>query len=1075
MPSVWRARQKFGPVAATWFSAPVRTIRGRLTRLASAGRTKPRYSLASTSGEEILIYTGSKPKIAEEYSHVIATETLTLDSDADPSLDSRARWISHPDILESGIEAQNRSTVWDSWNEGISFSSDRTGTGLRMPQLGALHSISANWTLGVSPGIVVMPTGTGKTEVMLATVVGECRGCVLVIVPSDALRVQISGKFENLGVLKKIGVVPDDYLFPIVGRLQHTPRTTGELEAFDRCNVVISTMQALAGAPTAVVDSIASKCSHLFFDEAHHTGADSWSRLKAAFSKKTILQFTATPFRQDGKRLDGKMFYNYPLAKAQSENYFKPIHLEEVWEWDDEQADSVIAEAAVDLLRRDIAQGFDHILMARARTIARANQIFEEHYERHQDLTPVVIHQEIRGRNSVISNIKRGAHRIIVCVDMLGEGFDLPSLKIAAIHDAHRSLGVTLQFVGRFTRTSQEGIGAATVVANLANQKFSESLEDLYSEDADWNLLLAGLSSNAIEPQLEFSEFHDGVTSSEYSDSPQPLSDRSLSPKMSTFVFRSRRFTPANFPRAFPRTQEFIASWQNSSEDVLMFVTRKRVPLAWASTKAISDEVHDLYVVYHDKERDLLFVHSSSKANHKRVAKAVGHEPRVIEGEDVFRVLGSIQRLMFYNAGLLGGKVGGIRFQMLSGLDVARAIDPTQQHSALKSNLFGAGYEDGKRVTIGCSRKGTIWSLQSSTVPEWRKWCRHIGGKLLDNSISTTEYLNHTLVPEEITAFPTETPICLDWPVFVFESLPNRLEFEGSGSRLSWLDCDLQLRSWESTQFKFAIVGKDGQAFEFLAKLDDTLAVTQSNPVAARASCGSDSWSLDEFLTQHPPIARMPDGGQIDGHVILKPKTTISSQVESESLIVKDWTNVNIDKESLWKDGHRRANTVQGFVIDELCADPKMCLVVDDDDTGEVADVIAVSEEDGEIQVYFYHCKFSGGEAPGSRASDLYTVCGQAQKGVHWAYGFERLAQRIIHRENNSRNGRPTRLEKGTLKILDRVRRQSHKVRITYSVVIVQPGLSKSTLTDEHSSILGATSLFLRQHLATALESWVSA
>lgn len=38
----------------------------------------------------------------------------------------------------------------------------------------------------------------------------------------------------------------------------------------------------------------------------------------------------------------------------------------------------------------------------------------------------------------------------IICVDMLGEGFDFPNLKIAAIHDPHKSLANTLQFIGRF-------------------------------------------------------------------------------------------------------------------------------------------------------------------------------------------------------------------------------------------------------------------------------------------------------------------------------------------------------------------------------------------------------------------------------------------------------------------------------------------------------------------------------------------------------------------------------------------------------------------------------------------------
>lgn len=40
--------------------------------------------------------------------------------------------------------------------------------GLRSPQLGALYAALAHWTVTSEPGTVVMPTGTGKTETMLA-------------------------------------------------------------------------------------------------------------------------------------------------------------------------------------------------------------------------------------------------------------------------------------------------------------------------------------------------------------------------------------------------------------------------------------------------------------------------------------------------------------------------------------------------------------------------------------------------------------------------------------------------------------------------------------------------------------------------------------------------------------------------------------------------------------------------------------------------------------------------------------------------------------------------------------------
>jgi superfamily II DNA or RNA helicase len=51
---------------------------------------------------------------------------------------------------------------------------------------------------------------------------------------------------------------------------------------------------------------------------------------------------------------------------------------------------------------------------------------------------------------------------------MLGEGFDLPELKIAAFHDIRKTLAVTLQLAGRFTRARHD-LGDATFIANLAD------------------------------------------------------------------------------------------------------------------------------------------------------------------------------------------------------------------------------------------------------------------------------------------------------------------------------------------------------------------------------------------------------------------------------------------------------------------------------------------------------------------------------------------------------------------------------------------------------------------------------
>ncbi len=96
--------------------------------------------------------------------------------------------------------------------------------------------------------------------------------------------------------------------------------------------------------------------------------------LKILLNIRKILQFTATPFRNDDKPIGGKIIFNYPLRKAQKEGYFKPINYLPIIEWDPTQSDKIIAEKAIQQLNY-IRNGHDHILMARVNSIARAEVI----------------------------------------------------------------------------------------------------------------------------------------------------------------------------------------------------------------------------------------------------------------------------------------------------------------------------------------------------------------------------------------------------------------------------------------------------------------------------------------------------------------------------------------------------------------------------------------------------------------------------------------------------------------------------------------------------------------------------
>jgi len=46
----------------------------------------------------------------------------------------------------------------------------------------------------------------------------------------------------------------------------------------------------------------------------------------------------------------------------------------------------------------------------------------------------VLLHSRTLSKRALLSSLGSGAHRIIVCVNMFGEGFDLPSVKVAALN-----------------------------------------------------------------------------------------------------------------------------------------------------------------------------------------------------------------------------------------------------------------------------------------------------------------------------------------------------------------------------------------------------------------------------------------------------------------------------------------------------------------------------------------------------------------------------------------------------------------------------------------------------------------
>ncbi|PEN14804.1 helicase [Longibacter salinarum] len=948
--------------------------------------------------------------------------------------------------------------------------------------MGALHASLAHWTVTREVGTVVMPTGTGKTETMLALFARERLEKLLVVVPTSALRDQIARKFLTMGVLPDFGIVDRDVQLPVVGRMEHRFDTPEEARHFqESCNVVVATMSVIGGCTNEVKDALATGCSHLFIDEAHHVPAKTWSAFKerAREHGKPILQFTATPYRRDGKHIGGKSIFTYPLRKAQQEGYFAPIKFISIWEYNRDLADEAVARRAIGALRSDRESGLDHLLMARTERIHRAEEVHEVYARLAPDLHPLIVHNRMgaREQTAAIEALMSRRSRVIVCVNMLGEGFDLPQLKIAAIHDVHKSMAVTIQFVGRFARVAG-GLGDATVVANAADADVEEAIDDLYVKDADWNDVLQRLSEGETSRQRRRSELMRG-----FQTSPGPVPLQNIRPKMSTVAYRTQceDWRPHKLDDYLKDTPLLVEPTVNPSERVLFYITREEQGVAWGETRAVSDLVHDLYLAYWDEERALLFINSTNNDSlHRKLAEVlVGEDARRIQGERIYKSFHDINRLTLSNLGLSHLHSQATQFTMHVGSDIREGLSPASVENRRKANIFSRGFETGESVTIGASHKGRVWSYKvAEGFSDWMEWCGRVGDKLLDPSASTEEILEHAIIPKIIEERPSLVPTHVQWPFYFLKRSEEAIWVEVAGHTAPFYESEIRITTFkEEGPLRFEVVVEEASAEYEVVLGEEEVQYIPVGQEKARLRTTRREQPLGEWFQEEPPHIWFEDTSKLDYNEIYQPKGE-REPYDRTSIEAWSWEGVQIRKESQYKkktDPRRlelRSDSVQRHVIDRMQGDygADYDIIFDDDGKGEIADVVGLKATGEQLLVHFLHLKYSKSESAGVRVDDFYEVCGQAQRSVYWRGAVQRLFSRMKLREQKRQeNYGVSRFERGDLQKLDELSRRAKQLVPRFRIFVVQPGLEKESVNTRVLDLLGATEVYLKETFGVPL------
>jgi superfamily II DNA or RNA helicase len=984
---------------------------------------------------------------------------------------STARWIgdkarrSPGEVLESLLESFSFTEA----NE------DAGRHGLRPPQLGAVHSVLGYWTTKNStPATVVMPTGTGKTETMLALFAVARPERLMVIVPSDALRRQTVSKFESFGVLQEFGVVSPKSLRPAVGELKHGFKQVTDAREFARqTNVIIATPPALNASTPEARAALLSECSHLFVDEAHHVAAATWRQIRDEFSEKPVVQFTATPFREDGKHLGGSLIYNFPLREAQSQGYFAHVNYASVVDLGDH--DRAVAVRAVAQLRDDLAAGHDHLIMARVNRISRADDLLPIYEEIGAEFAPLVLHSSgiVAERRQALEAMTARTSRIIICVNMLGEGFDLPALKIAAIHDPHRSLGVTLQFAGRFSRATGSNLGDATVVVGRPDRGYDPQLRRLFAEDADWNHIIRDLSESAVSEQQDVTDFEQA-----FGSLPDEVAMQSLLPRMSTVVYRTGpSWTPEAVNDLFPEEKLLTNPIAvNHRDSVVWFVTENRKPVKWGELRTVEEVAHDLYVLYWDSAKTLLYINSSNtNSHHEDLAKVVAGEGATrIRGENIYRVMAEINRLVPTNVGLLDYRNRSRRFSMHVGADVIEGFPVAEAQTKTKTNIFAYGYEDGARVSIGASLKGRVWSYRvAGSLKEWVDWCDHVGAKLNNEAISVDAVMANFIRPKTLEDRPPYVPIALEWPWQTYAALSDELKIQVNGTATPLVDVGLEITEHKTTgpipfvvrtpsvETAYVVDIKDG-ALNFAPQATDAILIK-----------GGQEVPLADFLNTNGLTIIFEDDAVVEGGMLLKPDREIPP-FDTDKLVELDWTGIDLTVES--QGPERRPDSIQARVIEHVLSLADWTVVLDDDGTGEVADVVAMRPDGDKLVVHLVHCKFVSGGNPRAQVEDLYQVCGQAQKSVRWRRTIPTLFEYLRRRERQRlvRTGQSGFI-KGDAAALYGLEDDAQLLRPELSFTVAQPGLSRKKVSAPQLELLAATEVYIHETTYGQFDAYCSA
>ena len=1000
------------------------------------------------------------------------------------------------------------------------------GAKWRKPQLGALGALLAHWSLEPDePALVSLPTGAGKTGVALAApfMSPTPPARVLVLVPSTALRNQMQRAFATMRLLREIRALTR-WHEPERIHVSVVEGTSTDWTAMATSDVVIAIPQSISPASGANVSvPPADLFDMVIVDEAHHLPSRTWRAVLDHIEAQYRLLLTATPFRLDKKAVPGSRAYHFPLRQAIADGFYKPINpvvLPRPEPYDIRLRDTVIAAEIVRLLGSP--EHATSTLMVRAQTRARAIQLADRYRRLGIDIEVLTSQLSDVNQTLLIRRLQRGELRAVAVVGMLGEGFDLPRLRLVAYHDKHKSLPATVQLLGRLARVSDEfpqGSVLVTVNDGDVYPELAGVVADLYKEDADWATLLPGLVDEEVMADASARAFVEALEEREGDIDPRHLRPM---PKPIIYEITDPAWRPLGpteeLPPAFHVGEvlagaRILLAMAAGGGSLTALLTRRRGVPAWSDDPSLESIEYGLTLIsYRAAPRtelpSLLFVDAADTRLHRAVLDvlAVPDDYRPASSARLDGYLQSLPRTSVSSIGMRNILAGtrGTSYKTRAGSSTDTDLlstDTTQ--TALGHVMMQIELGSGSTTVGAAFEKGKLWQRRYKPLVDYSAWITEAAELLWFPRVGSSDLLPQISRGRRLLQWPDVPAIAVEpnpavavggYQLFDDDDLIGPLEdFE----LFAGLDPTGSLLLPPHTASELPVVGVIHDRAQQSSSVCWTGILRPNGTVEARSRTISvhrgyiNIGDLADFLEHYPPLIYFLNGQAVQGHEMFDVSGGGASQYDPRMVVAHDWAAAGVD--ILAETRAKAASRGSGLSIHEgleqyLEAQPqteRWRWIICNDGSGEIADYLVIEFTPGRpVRLSLWHAKAAGGSAPGLRVDDFQVVVAQALRSRSryndpglWRDLRERLMARqapraILVPASTSLSrlllhlGEPSRRGRVSPRNWPQTRPSVHG-----EICIVQPGLSTTALLSAPVSGAGATASSLHQLFAVVADT----